>query len=193
MTAPIHFRHTKELTMTTTTTRLVLAAIALAASVTLASAQTTQDHDAHHSADQGATQVQPPGQRPMGRGPAQAMPMKPNATPGGQGMMMGADMAQMQMMAMMRDGMMPMGMGPAGARPFQHIEGQIAFYKAELKITDAQAPQWTAFADALRSNAARLQESIAQASEAKGVVAAPEQMERRIAILGAQLEMMKGL
>jgi hypothetical protein len=119
--------------------------------------------------------------------------MKPNATPGGQGMMMGADMAQMQMMAMMRDGMMPMGMGPAGARPFQHIEGQIAFYKAELKITDAQAPQWTAFADALRSNAARLQQSIAQASEAKGVVAAPEQMERRIAMLGAQLEMMKGL
>jgi hypothetical protein len=36
-----------------------------------------------------------------------------------------------------------------------HIEGRIAFLKAELKITDAQLPQWNTFADALRSNARR--------------------------------------
>ena len=34
--------------------------------------------------------------------------------------------------------------------PPSRIEGRIAFLKTELKITDAQAPQWNAFADVLR-------------------------------------------
>jgi hypothetical protein len=37
-----------------------------------------------------------------------------------------------------------------------HVEGRIAYLKAELKITEAQMPQWNAFADALRSNAASM-------------------------------------
>ena len=103
-------------------------------------------------------------------------------------MMMGGDTAQMmtmmQMMQMMQGGgMMPMGMGPRGGDPFQHIEGQIAFYKAELKITDAQATQWNAFADALRANAVRLRQAMMKAREAQGPVFALEQMERRIAML----------
>jgi hypothetical protein len=39
-----------------------------------------------------------------------------------------------------------------------HIEGWIAFLKTELSITDAQQPQWEAFADALRDRAARMRE-----------------------------------
>jgi hypothetical protein len=39
-----------------------------------------------------------------------------------------------------------------------HVEGRIAFLKTELKITDAQTPQWTAFADVLRANARRMSE-----------------------------------
>jgi LTXXQ motif family protein len=39
-----------------------------------------------------------------------------------------------------------------------HVEGRIAFLKTELKITDAQMPQWTAFADTLRANAKRMNE-----------------------------------
>ena len=31
--------------------------------------------------------------------------------------------------------------------PFQHTEGRIAFIKAELAVTDAQSPQWNAFAE----------------------------------------------
>lgn len=56
-------------------------------------------------------------------------------------------------MPMMR-GQMPMmrGMGPDRMMG-QHVEGRIAFLKAELGITSAQEPQWTAFADALRTNA----------------------------------------
>ena len=171
-----------------TATRLTLAAIALAASVSIASAQTAQDHEAHHPADQAA---QP--QRPTVRGPARPgpMPMRPD---GGPGMMMGGDMSEMmgmmQMMRMMQGGTMPMGMGPAG-RPLQHIEGQIAYYKAELKITDAQAPQWNAFADALRNSAKRLQEAVAKNMQPNEALAAPEQMERRIAMLSAQLDAMQ--
>jgi chromosome segregation ATPase len=33
-----------------------------------------------------------------------------------------------------------------------HIEGRLAFLKTELKITDAQMPQWNAFADVLRQS-----------------------------------------
>jgi hypothetical protein len=109
-------------------------------------------------------------------------------------MMMGADMTHMSdMMQMMRGGMMPMGMGMAAGRPFQHIEGQIAFYKTELKITAAQEPLWDAFAEALRGNATRLQQAMAMATEAKGVVALPEQMERRIAMLTALLDAMQSM
>ena len=50
---------------------------------------------------------------------------------------------------MMNGSMMPMMMG-AGA---SHTEGRLAFIKTELKITDAQMPQWNAFADAVRANA----------------------------------------
>ena len=56
-----------------------------------------------------------------------------------------------QMMPMMRQ--MMMGQQGGMGMPFEHVEGRIAFLKAELKITDAQAPQWNAFADTLRSNA----------------------------------------
>jgi hypothetical protein len=180
-----------------TTKILVLAAAALAASVTLASAQTAQDPH-HPGTDAGTTaQAQPPAP-PSGmmRGPAQpgAMPMQPGATPSGPNMMMGADMTHMSdMMQMMRGGMMPMGLGMAAGRPFQHIEGQVAFYKTELKITDAQEPLWNAFAEALRGNAARLQQAMAKATEAKGVVAVPEQMECRIAMLTTLLDAMQSM
>ena len=109
-----------------------------------------------------------------------AMPMQP----GGQGMMMGGDKAQMMtMMQVMQGGIMPMGMGPRGGDPFRHIEGQIAFYKAELKITDAQTAQWNVFADALRTNAGHLRQAMMKARETQGAATAPEQMEHRIAML----------
>ena len=71
---------------------------------------------------------------------------------------------------------------------FRHIDGQIAFYKAELKITDAQSPQWNAFADALRGSATRLHQTMAHGTDAKEVVTAPERMQRRVTMLTAQLD-----
>jgi hypothetical protein len=163
--------------------RITLSAIVLATSVAAAQAQTApdQDHTAHHPPGPATEQVQRPPAMPMGQA-------------GSGSAMMGDDMTRMRdMMQMMRGGMMPMGMGMAGGRPFQHIEGQIAFYKTELKITDAQEPLWNAFADALRANASHLQQAMAKATEAKGVVAVPEQMERRIAMLTVLLDAMQSM
>jgi len=42
--------------------------------------------------------------------------------------------------------------------PARHVEGRLAFIKAELAITEAQQPQWQAFADAFRANAKRMGE-----------------------------------
>lgn len=69
----------------------------------------------------------------------------------GQAGMMEPGMMGPGMMSMMRQ--MMMGQQGGMGLPFEHVEGRIAFLKAELKITDAQAPQWNAFADSLRANA----------------------------------------
>src|SRR3954467_14986178 len=131
-------------------TRTMLPAVALAAMMSVAQAQTAtdQDHTAHHP-DGAATTTQPQsgasGNAPMmGQGMGSGVIVQPGAQqPGGQpGMMMGMD--QMRQMMGQQGGM---GM------PFEHVEGRIAFLKTELKITDAQAPQWNAFADTLRANA----------------------------------------
>ena len=71
----------------------------------------------------------------------------------GQGMpmrsMMGGDIGQMMGRPEMGGPDRPMGM-----MPFEHVEGRIAFLKAELGITPAQEAQWNAFADAIRKSAA---------------------------------------
>lgn len=56
-------------------------------------------------------------------------------------------------------GMMPM-MGMMD--PSEHIEGRLAFLKTELKITEAQAPQWNSYAAAVRANASRMSELMNQ-------------------------------
>lgn len=68
-----------------------------------------------------------------------------------------------------------MGMGGPGMQPgagmpgtVDRVEGRIAFVRAELKITDAQASAWNAFAAALRANAAKLNDLLAKARQAAG-------------------------
>ena len=67
------------------------------------------------------------------------------------------NMSMMNMMGMMRT-MRMMGSGTAGMATIDRIEGRIAFLRAELRITEAQTSAWNAFADALRSNAKKLDE-----------------------------------
>ncbi|HYH38526.1 MAG TPA: Spy/CpxP family protein refolding chaperone [Azospirillum sp.] len=150
-------------------TRTMLPAFALAAMMSAAQAQTAadQDHNAHHPDGATAAQVQP---APVPAPAPQAQPGMMGGQPGMMGGMMGSMMGGQGGQPMMGQqggqpmmgqmgGMMPMMrqmmMGQQGAMglPFEHVEGRIAFLRAELKITDAQAPQWNAFADALRANA----------------------------------------
>jgi hypothetical protein len=55
--------------------------------------------------------------------------------------------------------MMPMtNMMMRGRSGPEHIDGRLAYIKAELKITQAQTPAWNMFVDAVRSNTASMSE-----------------------------------
>lgn len=88
--------------------------------------------------------------------PITAQPVQQGRGPG----MMGPGSSG-QMAPQMPGGMMGM-MGQGGMMGMMamadHLEGRIAFLKTELRITNAQMPQWNAFADALRANARRMSE-----------------------------------
>ncbi len=105
----------------------------------------------------------------------QGMPME--STPGASG-----GMSMMGGMPMM--GMMQMMMGQHGMAG--HVEGRIAFLKTELKITEAQSPQWNQFAEALRANARRMTEMrgmmsgmmSAMTGQGAAAMSAPERLDR---------------
>lgn len=147
----------------------LLPAFALVAMMSAAQAQIT-DHSAHHPDGPAAPQAAPsgtPSSIPMiGQGigsgvvvqqGAQQPDSQPNAMADmnqTRSMMDGQDdqpgmMGCMgKMMPMMRQ---MMGQQDGMGMPFDHVEGRLAFLKAELKITDAQQPQWEGFASALRT------------------------------------------
>ena len=139
--------------------------------------QSAQDHGAHHP-DGGAVAQQLP-----------AQPEAPQAGRTGPGMM-GGMMGQGQagpagMMPMMN---MMMGM-QSGA---EHVEGRLAFIKAELKITDAQAPQWNVFAEAVRRNAGSMAEMRKSMMGAEGAPATLlERLAREDKLVAAHLAALK--
>jgi hypothetical protein len=126
---------------------LSIAALLLAVMATTSWAQSAAEHEQHHPQQQDAapapTQPAPPGSQ-------SGMGMM-----GGGGMMdMMGNLPMMNMMQMI--GMMHTGAGMGGMAMIDHVEGQIAFLRTELKITDAQNAAWNTFADALRANAKSL-------------------------------------
>jgi hypothetical protein len=136
-------------------TNLVATAVAAAilAIGAVGPAQAQSAPDPHHPAQGGEAQ-------PDTNAPQLPIQNDPSAM---MGMMRMMNMAQM--MQMMGAGGMagPAGAGmdkmdPAGMAMIDHVEGRIAFLRAELKITDAQAGAWEQFATALRDNAKRLAE-----------------------------------
>ena len=78
-----------------------------------------------------------------------------------------------------------------------HIEGRIAFLKAELKITDVQMPQWNAFADTLRANAQRMREMRTMMmqggmmGQGGGAMSAPGRMDRMEKMMTAMTETLR--
>ena len=144
-------------------TRLTMAtALTVAALAVPAWAQAPAGHDHSQPADSEKS-------TPAPANPAPAPSPSATATPqGGMGNMpmmgmindmknMMSNMSMMHGMGMMQAiGMMGRGMG--GMATIDRVEGRIAFLRAELKITDAQADAWNTFADALRTNARKLAE-----------------------------------
>ena len=100
------------------------------------------------------------------------------------------------------DSWMPMMGGPGHMRMMRmmgmvnHVEGRIAFLKAELKISEAQMPQWNAFADVLRENARRMSGMRATMSGIFGQdgasVSAPDRLDRMEQMVSRMLEAIKG-
>ena len=124
-------------------------------------------------------------QRPDTTSPAPATP-----APTTQGMPMesapGASGGMPMMGGMPTMGMMQMMMGQnimAG-----HVEGRIAFLKTELKITEAQSPQWNQLAEALRTNARRMTEMRGMMSQGGAAMSATERLERMETMMTGMLE-----
>ena len=148
-------------------TRLALATFAILASVGLANAQTTPIPDVYRPA---------PAATP-------GMPMAPTTdmpSAGGPG--------AMQMMQMRQGGQMMPGM-----MQFEHIEGRIAYIKAELAITEAQAPQWNAFAEILRTNAKSMREGMAKMMQTGMPTTAPARADAMVQMMTMHLDGMKSM
>jgi LTXXQ motif family protein len=93
-----------------------------------------------------------------------------DAQQGMPGMMQGGGMP-MGHEGMMRQGMMMCQMGG-------HVEGQLAYLKTELKITEAQMPQWNAFADAFRASGQKMAQHCAMMKEHGGAMMSADLPER---------------
>ncbi|MGY4314138.1 Spy/CpxP family protein refolding chaperone [Bradyrhizobium sp. JR3.5] len=75
-----------------------------------------------------------------------------------------------------------------------HIEGRLAYLKAELKVTDAQEPLWNAYAAAARDNAKTM---IARCTTMMGKrdsqVSLPDRLDQNEQLMGAQLDAMRAM
>lgn len=106
--------------------------------------------------------------------------------------MMGS-MSSMPMMEMMQMMSGMQGPAPAGGIDLtERVEGRIAFLRAELAITDEQADEWDAFANALRNHAGLLKAArvVSPDGMTPGLAGSLGQTERQLA---AELEGVRGM
>jgi LTXXQ motif family protein len=75
-----------------------------------------------------------------------------------------------------------------------HIEGRLAYIKAELKVTDAQEPLWNTYAAAARDNAKTM---IARCTTMMGKrdsqVSLPDRLDQNEQLMGAQLDAIRAM
>jgi hypothetical protein len=115
------------------------------------------------------------------------MPMGHEGMMGGGGMQMGHE-------GMGHEG--AMGPGMMMCRMGEHIEGRLAYLKAELKITEAQMPQWNAFADAYRTGAQKSAQHCAMMKEHGGAMMSvnlPERFDMMEQHMTMQLDSMRAI
>ena len=179
--------------------RNVVAAAALAAGIGSGAAvagsqgaalQDGRPHPGGAEPDVTLVQAQPsqPGSPGQGAGPGMAGPGMTRSGP------MGPD----RMMPMMRGGMgptmgMPMGPGMGPEMMYRHIEGRIAFLRAELGITEAQTPQWNAFAEALRANARAMSDMHKRMTQSDPPAALPQRLDQHEQMMASHLEALRRL
>lgn len=120
----------------------------------------------------------------QGQGQGQQMPMM---GPGmmGQNGMMGRGMHGMMGQGMMGPGMM-MGFGPM-------MQGQLAYLKAELGITDAQTKAWDNYVSAVEARSTTMQGMHAAMMQSMQTGTALERMEAHIQAMQNIVESMKAI
>jgi hypothetical protein len=163
------------------------AALALAASPSLAQQGERDDHSAHHPG-----QDQPQQEEPSG-GMGGMMGGQGGMMGGGQGGMMGQGMMDgcpMMGGMMRRKGMK--GMGGMMMHSVPMMEARLAFTKADLEITEAQMPQWDAYAEAVRMRHEKMAAMHEEKMKSK-VKTAPERMDARIKSMETVLDGLKAL
>jgi hypothetical protein len=136
--------------------------------------QTNQDHSGHHP----KANAEAPTPVPVTPGPASQQP---------DGMPMGMMGDMRQMMSMCNKMMSAQHVAMAS-----DIERRIDSLKTELKITDAQAPQWTRFTNALRG-AAKSMEGMDQMMQSNMALTLPARLERQGEMLSTHLSAVKAL
>ncbi len=108
--------------------------------------------------------------------------------------MMGSEMMGPGMMGAMSPGMMAGASGPAMCSAMAgHIEGRLAYVKAELKITDAQEPLWNSYAAAARDSAnTMLARCTTMMARHSGPTASlPERLDQNEQLMAAQLDALR--
>ena len=112
------------------------------------------------------------------------------------------------MMGVMGPGMMGPGMGYDASGPgmmrwgpamcgamASHLEGRLAYSKAELKITEAQESLWNTYAAAARDNTKTMVGHCTAIMSQRGTstVSLPERLEEHEQLLGSQLDAIRAM
>jgi hypothetical protein len=81
-------------------------------------------------------------------------------------------------------------------RPYEHVDGQRAYIKAELKVTPAQEAQWNIFANAFREDKEKQAHNCHNAQEQNRKVMAaslPKSMKMKVQHLTDQIDAVRKL
>ena len=74
-----------------------------------------------------------------------------------------------------------------------HIEGRLAYIKAELKITDAQESLWNAYADAARNSGNTMLARCTTMMNRSASVSVPERLDQNEQLMAAQLDAVRAM
>lgn len=170
----------------------MLHGLALAGGLTVAaaafSAMAQQDHGQMPMMGQGA------GGGMMGQGTGGPVGGMMGQTPGSsRGGMMGDGKGGMMGGCSMMGGMMGRGMHGMMMSSVPMMEGRLAYLKADLGITDAQASAWEAYATAVRAQHTAMESMHDDMMNAMGSGSALDRMDVRIKAMEAMVDSLKAL